>query len=165
MGVSLSSKLGLFISIVLPILAAGLINVIVVTFGLTGSSEQARAIPEGWEWVGQVVGFVWMALFGAMGAAAWLTYTSPGPRARFHGNLIVALIVACALYPFYTLGMRMIPGLIGNIAVLILTAAVIALVWRTSRAAALLVTPVAVWIVIATVYLVQVIAINTPAAT
>jgi tryptophan-rich sensory protein len=117
-------------------------------------------IPPGWEWVERIVGFVWLGLFACMGAASWLAYNSGGVNAVRDGRLLIGLLLVCLLYPVYTLGMKVIPGLVANVVVLVLAVVVAVLVWPSSAAAAGLVAPVVVWIILATVYMAKLVALN-----
>ena len=67
-------------------------------------------------------------------------------------KLIVALLIAfCLVWPFYAFSeTSRLPGLLGNIGVLLLAASAVWQLWPVSRSAALMIAPVAVWITIAT---------------
>ena len=59
------------------------------------------------------------------------------------------------LYPLYTFGFSsLIAGLLGNIAVAILGIYTISVIYKSSARAALLVTPVVIWLAGATFYVV-----------
>ncbi len=75
---------------------------------------------------------------------------------------MVALIVICALYPLHTTGLQVIPGLVGNVVVMILTLGVAIVIWPSSRLSSVLLAPVAAWLAVATIYLVKLISVNTP---
>ena len=141
-------------------LLAGAANAIIFAVGLGPSRDGGIVVPRGWEWVERVVWFGWVVLFAGMGLAAWLAARSGRATAGIDARLIWALIVICLLYPLYTLGFRIIPGRIGNIAVLVLTCVLAGVVRRTSRAAAALLVPVALWVAVATVYVVKLIQAN-----
>jgi uncharacterized membrane protein len=57
------------------------------------------------------------------------------------------------LYPIYTLGFKPIPGLIGNVVVGVFATFAIFFVRRVSVKAALLITPVVLWLSAATFFL------------
>lgn len=147
----LHSRVGLACCVVAAVAAATVGNLMVnVAYRFQDSPELQN--PAGWEWVERVVGFVWLGLFACMGTASWLAYNGSGPNASRNGRLIVGLLVVCLLYPVYTLGMQAVPGLIANVAVLVLAVAVAASVRSSSPVVTGLVLPVVVWVALATVY-------------
>jgi tryptophan-rich sensory protein len=108
----------------------GLVLVInAAIFGLgwdtaTQSSSEGLFLAEipGW-----AIGVIWTGLFVAMGWAMWRVSQSQLATATTARTWLITLIVACAIYPFYTAGLsNPTVGFIGNVATLIL--AVIAFV-------------------------------------
>ena len=98
-----------------------------------------------------IVPFVWLGLFGAIGASMWLIQRD---RDRVAGAtlLVAALLANCALYPVYTLGFTSTGlGIAGNRVTALLAALAVGASWRHSRGAALLLVPVVVWVTIASV--------------
>ncbi len=161
MEVSRLTNNGLVVFVIAAVLVALVVNAFLAK---TGWPDQVgpTVVPEGWKWVDQVVASVWVLLFAAMGASAWLAYSSKGSESASHGRLVVALIVICALYPLHTTGLQVIPGLVGNVVVMILTLGVAIVIWRSSRLSSVLLAPVAAWLAVATIYLVKLISVNTP---
>jgi tryptophan-rich sensory protein len=141
------------------VLLAALCNLLIAVAGW-GGSNGLDVVPAGWEWVDQIVGFVWLGLFAGMGTASWLVYSSGRPTAVRDGRVVVGLIIVCFLYPVYTLGMQPVPGLVGNVAVVALTVAAAAIIRRSSSLAAGILVPVAAWVSLAAVYLAKLIAAN-----
>jgi tryptophan-rich sensory protein len=98
-----------------------------------------------------VVGVVWVVLFAAMGYARFLIVTSGAPNASRDARLVVGLIVFCALYPLYTLGLSNLSvATAGNVATGIAALGVAWFVRRGAGRAAALLVPVALWVSFAT---------------
>jgi len=98
---------------------------------------------------GYVIGIVWVCLFLFLGAARWLVL-GDGDRPYRGGLWIWGLLLICAAYPVYTLGLRSLDiGLAGNIATAILSIWIALHIRRRSRLAAALVSMVAVWVTFA----------------
>jgi len=122
------------------LLANGLI------FGLrfdSGSSPVGprTAAPPGW-----VVGAIWVALFAIMGVI-YARLAKLNSSARW---LVVALAIACLLYPVYTEGLSNLRiALIGNIATLVATLAVALYLGGKDRIAGVLLAPMSVWLMFA----------------
>lgn len=101
-----------------------------------------------------IVPFVWVVLFAAMGTAI-VRLRQLGPEARLAVGATVGLLVNCTLYPVYTLGFSSMQlGLAGNVFTAILAAFAAGAAARASAAAALLVSPVIVWVSLASIGLV-----------
>lgn len=149
----------LAVNIVLAIALAGLVNALVASGGWSGPTHLTE--PPGFHWVEQIVGFVWIGLFAFMAAARWLLLRSGDPRAEFHASLVAALIVFCASYPLYTAGMKLLPGLIGNCVTVFLAGWIACRIWPSSRVASVFVAFVLVWLTIATVYVWQLVQLNS----
>ena len=64
-------------------------------------------------WVDQIVTYVWIGLSMLMFVSAWSVYQENGFSRELY--YVIALIIATWTYPLYTLGFRLVPGLIGNI--------------------------------------------------
>ena len=150
---------GLACCVVAAVLLAVLGNVFVYLGEWNGAMRQ-QIVPAGWEWVDRVVGYVCLGLFACMGTAAWLAYSSGQPTAARDSYIVVGLMLVCILYPFYTLGLQAVPGLIGNVVVVILTILAAIFVRRSSSVAVGLLAPVALWVSLATVYVARLIAAN-----
>jgi tryptophan-rich sensory protein len=142
-------------------LAGGLAVVCNALIALTGVGigTPTEVVPQGWAWVDQIVGFVWVGLLIALGCAWWLLRRADGDDAAPAARLVLVLAVVCLLYPF-TFGLTVYTGLLGNIAIGVFAAWV---AWRariSSTPAALLVLPVVAWLTVATVYVSLLIAAN-----
>lgn len=99
----------------------------------------------------QIVPFVWLGLFAAMGAAAALL-RAPSGQLTPASMVVLCLLVNCALYPVYTNGFRSEDaGLAGNYATALLTVLAAALAWPRSRWASVLTVPVAIWVTLASI--------------
>jgi tryptophan-rich sensory protein len=105
-------------------------------------------------WIDRVAGYVWVLLTLLMVLAIYaLSQAEDGVWNRYSHH-VIALIVVVWLYPLYTLGFRLVPGLIGNVAVGLLAIYVVWVVSSSSTTAAALIAPVVVWIAVATGYVV-----------
>lgn len=110
--------------------------------------DEGYAVPEPWfAPPGWVIGVVWIFLFMAMGAARWLVLDYDAPRPS---TLVTILILFCAAYPLYTLGLQLWPGLFGNIATICIAFAVGNRIRRNSKLAAALISLVIFWVTFAT---------------
>lgn len=104
-------------------------------------------------WIDRVVSFVWIGLSALMFVSAWLVYREIG----FHGEFwfVILLVAATWTYPLYTLGFKLVPGLIGNSLYIALTVFVIVRVGQVTMVAVYLLSPVVLWVAIATVYVIS----------
>jgi tryptophan-rich sensory protein len=116
----------------------------------TGPSN-APWTPPGW-----FIGLVWVGLYTGLGFALWfLNRTPAGDRKKGKSGVLVLLVVLVT-WTFYAFSeTTRWPGLIGNIAILLMALFVVWRLWPVSRKAAYLVAPVAVWITIATATIVD----------
>ncbi len=106
--------------------------------------------PPGW-----VIGLVWIFLFVFLGTARWLLL---GDEDRpFRGTLWVwLLLLSCAAYPVYTLGLKNLAvGLGGNIATAALAIWIALRIRKRSLPAAGLVSTVALWVTFASFLIVE----------
>jgi tryptophan-rich sensory protein len=104
------------------------------------------------QWIDRIVVGVWIGLSILMLVAAGMVYSEKGINREFW--LIVALLIASWTYPFYTLGFKLVPGLIGNIGYLTFTFFVINQIKPASAPAAYLLYPITLWVAMATVYVI-----------
>lgn len=120
-------------------------------FGLGWDQSVKAPFPVAFEPPGWVVGLVWTAaLFPLMAGARWrLRGDAPGTvRAR---RWVTALLIGCLVWPFGTLALgSLVGGLIGNLAVWLLTLIAAALAWPVDRRSTGLLVPVALWVTFAT---------------
>jgi tryptophan-rich sensory protein len=126
------------------------IVLLLATGGSTGFDEGS---PRGAPWTppGAVIGAVWTLLYTLMGLALWaINHISSKHRWRARG-FVLALIGFCLVWPFYAFGTSSRwPGLLGNLGILALAVLAVIQLLPSSRLAASLVAPVAIWITIAT---------------
>jgi tryptophan-rich sensory protein len=117
-----------------------------VTIGGGGGLRDAPWTPPGW-----FIGIVWLCLYTLLGFALWtLNRVDQSPRDSLKAGVFVLLIVLIT-WTFYAFNQTSrLPGLLGNIAIFIVVLVVVWRTWPHSRAAALMVAPVGVWITIAT---------------
>jgi tryptophan-rich sensory protein len=155
---SANVQLGWIVAGAVALAVAG--NVAIALAGWPGDRAM-RVVPAGWGWVDRVVGFVWVALFALMGVAIWLLLRAGAPSSHAHAWAVAGLLLVCLLYPLYTLGLRAGPGLVANVAVLVLACGVAWVVSHTSVPASLLLVPTIVWIIVASVYVVKLIRVNS----
>lgn len=102
--------------------------------------------------MGRPVTYVWIALGLLMFISAWFIYQEKGFSRDFW--YIIALLVATFTYPLYTLGFKLVPGLVGNIIYVGLTIFVITQVKQSSAIASYLLYPIVLWVTFATIYVI-----------
>ena len=81
------------------------------------------------QWVDKIVGIVWVALSTLMFISAWIIVREYGFNREFW--LVATLGIATWTYPLYTLGFKLIPGLIGNLLYTTYTVFVITQVFKS----------------------------------
>ena len=103
-----------------------------------------------------LIGTVWVVLFGLLGlarwrlnreaSAGWLADRRRGPQAWTARQRVDLLLVNCALFPAYTLGLsNRTLGLAGVVLTLVLACLALVAAWRACRSAAALIVPVVIW--------------------
>ncbi len=138
--------LGLAANIVFAISLACLANVLVF---LVNPAEQLETPVYRFQPPGFVIGLVWVLLFAAMGFARWLVLPQQDGGLKRRTSVLL-LIVFCAAYPLYTLGLRsMTLGLAGNAVTAALAIWVASRIRRSSWLAAGMVLAPAVWVAFA----------------
>ncbi|MFE4106032.1 hypothetical protein [Almyronema epifaneia] len=105
-------------------------------------------------WIERVASRVWVVLTLMMLASLCFLVKAEGQIWQKYVYSVLALIAMVWLYPLYTFGFRLVPGLIGNIAVGLLAAWVVWFVSASSAIAAYLIVPVIIWLSVATVYVI-----------
>jgi tryptophan-rich sensory protein len=93
-----------------------------------------------------IFGPVWTALYALMGIAAWLVWRAPGPK-RAALAVFCAQLAANALWSWLFFAWR--TGAAAAVEVLMLLALIVATVavfWKHSRVASLLLLPYALWV-------------------
>jgi tryptophan-rich sensory protein len=103
-------------------------------------------------WIDRVVSYVWVFLSLLMLVSLYLLYGESGFSRECW--LIVSLIIATWTYPIYTLGFKLVPGLFGNLVYGVFLLYVITQVYVKLPVAAWLLTPISVWITVATIYVI-----------
>lgn len=104
--------------------------------------------------IAMIVPFVWVGLFGALGAAYWLVSQTPhGPGAE--AAAILLLLALCIFYPILSSGFDFVPfAILGNAIVICCALVCAMLCWPVSPLAARFVGLIAIWVGLATVSLV-----------
>jgi tryptophan-rich sensory protein len=97
-----------------------------------------------------VIGIVWIALFPCMALARWELNRAAAERSEQAG--LIVLFALCALYPFYTVGLKSdLVGESANVTILLLAAGLaVRFARRIPRASAWLV-PLVLWLSFASV--------------
>ena len=118
-----------------------------ITFGAgVAGARDAPWTPPGW-----FIGAVWVCLYTLLGLALWtlnrVPQVSPGSE-KLGVFVLLAVLVTWTFYAFSPTSRW--PGLLGNLAILVISVFVVWRLWPHSRPAALMVVPTAIWILIAT---------------
>jgi len=112
--------------------------------------DNYRFAPPGW-----VIGLAWTFLFAGLGVARWLVIENSS-RPIKNPNWVLSLLLFCAAYPLYTLGLRsLVMGLIGNAATCLFALWVANQIRRRSLTAAFLVPTVGGWVTFASLLIVE----------
>jgi translocator protein len=145
-----SNLRSLSLNVVLSIGLASVLNGLIFGLGWdTPSLSQSKAWFDPPEYV---FGLVWTVLFGLMATARWIMNDSPMASSRQAQLWVTGLIGFCLIHPLYTLALHSsISVLIGNLATMALASLVIVKVWPVSEVASVLISPVVLWLAIATV--------------
>jgi tryptophan-rich sensory protein len=101
-------------------------------------------------WIDSVVLYVWIFLSLLMLLSLYLIYEKSGISRE--SWLVIFLLIATWTYPLYTFGFKLVPGLFGNLFYAALLLYVIIQVYIKLPVAAWLLTPITIWITIATIY-------------
>lgn len=119
-------------------------------FGADLVSGQSGAISN---YLGPLVPFIWLLWFALMGLAFHIE-VKRNQRVSLEASGILLLFVLCALYPVYTFGFRsLIIGLIANIFMVTLLIFLVAALWWAARIVSALLLPIAVWLVVASIWI------------
>ena len=144
---------GLAVNIGVALLLVFLTNFSLLLFNpseITTPVKAYRFEPPGW-----VIGLVWTLLFAGLGLSRWLVIEDCEGRTR-STDWVFFLLLFCAAYPLYTLGLRsLLLGLIGNAATCVLACWVANRVRRRSATATLLISSVAAWVTFASLLIVE----------
>ncbi len=124
-------------------------NGLIFGLGWAGPSSAIRPnhlLPPGW-----AIGSVWVVLLALLGVAFWWLASDASLTARKQSTWVLALIAFCLAYPFYTFGMRSeVLGFMGNLATMVVSAALAGRVLSLSRLAAALIFLTTLWVTYAT---------------
>ena len=156
---NLPDRRGLLANVGLALLTVIVVNGMIFGFGWNQSTDtpiEPSFAPPGW-----VIGSIWLALFMGMGAARWLLVRRSQQNGVTGARLVVLLMAACLIYPFYTIAPdSTFAGLIGNLLTLLVAAGVAWYTWRISTRATALVLAVAVWLSFAAFLTVRILQLN-----
>ena len=96
---------------------------------------------------GWAIGVVWLLLFVLLGIAHGRTRHVRSANGEAARRAVAVLIVACAVYPACTLGLRSATlGTVGNVAIIGLAALVVARTWALDRISAIAPCAVVAWV-------------------
>lgn len=105
---------------------------------------------------GWVIGLVWTALFGGIGIARGVMLADGSASGRRAAKAMLILLIACAAYPFYTVGLHdEIIGLFGNALTMCLAAWAAMRLWLVRRVAAIAPLAVLGWVAFASLALIE----------
>ena len=104
-------------------------------------------------WIDVIVVYAWIVWTILMILSAYFLYSQDGTFSR-EVKLVIILIIATWSYPLYTLGFKLIPGLIGNIGYGILAIYIIIQIYPKNKPSAWLLIPIIIWIILATIYVI-----------
>lgn len=139
------NSLGLALSMIIPLVAVVAANGVMLTLGSMENPDYA-AVP--WNPPGWLIGAIWCVIYPLWGAARWKTATASDPRSnRSWWPVTVILWGLC--YPVATAFVDTLGSAIANGFSLALALAAMLMVRPVSRAAALLIAPSIVWLIIA----------------
>src|SRR5512142_2711118 len=145
---SLSWQLVGLVGWLLAAFAAGAVEAVA---SVDAASFYAQLSKPSWAPPAWVFGPVWSALYALMGVATWLVWRSPGSKGVALG-LFSAQLAANALWSWLFFAWHL--GALAAVEVLVLVGLIVATVavfWRTSRSAALLLVPYLLWVSFASV--------------
>jgi tryptophan-rich sensory protein len=130
--------------ILIPVLAAIIMNGIIYTFGINKYSEKTEKnkinpyIPPGY-----IVGSIWVIILGLLGYLHYLIYKKY-EAITFTSLLIIFVILFCISYPLIT-GLKVKTGLLFNLITLILAFILALFVISESKIMFIYLIPLLVW--------------------
>jgi benzodiazapine receptor len=139
---------GLIATLVVAIAIVLVVNGLIFALGWAAPATAADRplLPAGW-----VIGAVWTVLIAMLAAAWWRLGGANDREARRIARWLLAFIVFCVAYPFYTVGFSSAPMMLAaNLATIALDSLLVGRIWSLSRGAALLAFPVTPWVCFAT---------------
>ncbi len=118
--------------------------------GVAGAAGEYGSLSQpGWAPPSWLFGPVWTVLYALMAVAAWLVWLRVGVRREVWAYLIQLLLNAIWTPLFFGFGEYGL-ALVDIVGLLVAIVATIALFWRVSRPAALLLVPYVMWVAFAT---------------
>ncbi|MCX7287655.1 MAG: tryptophan-rich sensory protein [Rhodobacterales bacterium] len=147
------TPVGLVICVLCAVALATLVSVTLIVLLPGGEGSIDNALPGTGPLgalISRIVPFVWIGLFAGLGAAFWLVQRAK-PEMTRPGAAVLALLCLCCLYPIVGAGLtEPLFAVVGNVAVILAAVITEGLCRPASHLAARLVTPVWVWVTIAT---------------
>jgi translocator protein len=140
----LANLLAVWVALAVSVLGPPLLG---IGFGAgVAGARDAPWTPPGW-----FIGAVWVVLYTLLGLALWTLNRLPAASPVSLKTGIYVLLAVLVTWTFYAFSQTSRwPGLLGNLAILLVSLFVVRSLWLHSRPAALLVLPVALWILVAT---------------
>jgi len=150
-----SLRFAILRNLVLTLLLVCIENLLIfsgIGFSSAGTSGGNLIAPiPGW-----IIGVVWTALFAGLGLARAVLEADGSEAARNAAWAVFILLIACAAYPFYTIGLNCeVIGLSGNIATIAVAIWTAIQVHCVQRYAAIAPLSVFGWVLFATVALID----------
>jgi tryptophan-rich sensory protein len=112
--------------------------------------EIAQKTLENLTWIENILGGVWLFLFGLMLIAAYIVFRKTGWSRQV--LLIIIIMLATFSYPLYTFGFKLIPCLIGNLSYIALISYVLTKLRKEFPSILYLLLPIIIWSFTATIY-------------
>ncbi|MFW5719635.1 MAG: tryptophan-rich sensory protein [Candidatus Dojkabacteria bacterium] len=103
--------------------------------------------------INAIVSYVWIFLMTLMIVSGVLLYQQRGDSVSFEVMLILLLLILTIAYPLYSFGFQPVPGLIGTILYGGFLVFILFRVFQVNSLSALLLLPVLIWVLIATLNL------------
>jgi tryptophan-rich sensory protein len=149
--------LGLLACMIAALFLAALVSVTLIVLLPGGEGSIDQLLPDSGPLgalISTIVPYVWLALFAGLGAAFWLVQGT-APHMTRAGWSVIGLLALCSVYPMLGAGLTEPSfAVVGNAAVIIAALIVEGICRPVSCKADWLVTPVWVWVSIATAGLV-----------
>lgn len=145
---------GIIANILLFVTAVIVMNGLVFGLGWDVTSDKAALQTPYIKPSGILVGTVWIVLIVLLSIARWHLNRYDKAVIGQSKKWVTMLILACILYPFYSIAINgllgIYGGLLGNISIILLGTFIIKLTWVKARITALLILPVLIWVPFAT---------------
>ena len=127
--------------ILLPILAAVIINIIIYTQGWSSQSPQSKPSDKATGLLppGYAIAIIWIFILGLLGLVHYLTYPS------FVSGYVALVIIYCLAYPFLTNGLREENAATYNILAFITAVFLSIIVFMQNKKATIYTLPYLIW--------------------